>query len=149
MIGDPRTILLVEDNPDHEMLTRRALRKGRIDNPVVATHDGQEALDYFFGPHGAAAGEEPWPAMVLLDLKLPRLDGLEVLRRLRGDARTRTLPVVVMTSSREDEDRATCYGAGANSYVRKPVDFDRFADAVRQVGQYWLSLNEPPPEPRA
>jgi two-component system response regulator len=139
-------ILLVEDNPDDEALTMRALRKNNIRNQVVVAHDGVEALDYVFGT-GAFAGRDPadLPAVVLLDLKLPRIDGLEVLRNLRADARTQLLPVVILTSSKEDQDLIDGYREGANSYVRKPVDFDRFMEAVRQLGLYWLLLNEPPP----
>lgn len=140
-------ILLVEDNPDDEALTLRALRKNNIANEVVVARDGVEALDYLFGT-GAWAGRAAgaMPQVVLLDLKLPRLDGLEVLRRLRGDERTKLLPVVILTSSNEEEDRIAGYTLGANSYVRKPVDFSQFAEAVRQLGLYWLLLNEPPPE---
>lgn len=142
-----KIILLVEDNPDDEALTLRALRKANVMNQVVAAHDGVEALDYLFGT-GSWAGRDPgaMPQVVLLDLKLPRLDGLEVLRRLRGDERTKLLPVVILTSSNEEEDRIAGYTLGANSYVRKPVDFSQFAEAVRQLGLYWLLLNEPPPE---
>jgi two-component system response regulator len=136
------TILLVEDNADDEALTLRALRKNNIRNEVVVARDGVEALDYLFGT-GADGGR--LPAVVLLDLKLPRLDGLDVLRRLRADPRTRCLPVVILTSSKEDQDLLEGYREGANSYVRKPVDFDQFMEAVRQLGLYWLLLNEPPP----
>jgi len=141
-----KIILLVEDNPDDEALTRRALAQHRITNELVVVHDGVEALDYLFGT-GAYAGRDPsgMPQVVLLDLKLPKLDGLEVLRRLRADPRTRLLPVVILTSSNEEQDRIDSYGLGANSYVRKPVDFGQFAEAVRQLGLYWLVLNEPPP----
>ena len=142
-----KTILLVEDNPDDEALTLRALRKANVRNTVVVTRDGVEALDYLFGT-GAHAGRDTteMPQVVLLDLKLPRVDGLEVLRRLRADARTTLLPVVILTSSNEDEDRLAGYRLGANSYVRKPVDFSQFVDAVRQLGLYWLLLNQPPPD---
>ncbi|WP_018989999.1 response regulator [Aromatoleum toluclasticum] len=132
-----RTVLLVEDNADDEVLTLRALRKHGITN-VVVKRDGAEALDYLLG--GAEL-----PAVVLLDLKLPKVDGLEVLRRLRADARTRILPVVILTSSKEESDLFEGYGRGANSYIRKPVDFVAFMEAVRQLGVYWLELNEPPP----
>jgi len=135
------TILLVEDNADDEALTLRALRKNKIANEVVVARDGVEALDRLFDD-GA-----PAPQLVLLDLKLPRVDGLEVLRRLRGDRRTRLLPVVVLTSSREDRDMIEAYGLGANSYVRKPVDFTEFTQAVKQLGLYWLLLNQAPPRP--
>jgi two-component system response regulator len=138
-------ILLVEDNPDDEALTLRALRKANVRNEVVVARDGVEALDYLFatGPH-AGRDTSVLPQVVLLDLKLPRLDGLEVLRRLRADARTKVLPVVILTSSNEEEDRVAGYELGANSYVRKPVDFGHFAEAVRQLGLYWLLLNQPP-----
>ena len=141
-----KIILLVEDNPDDQALTQRALRKNNITNEVVVTRDGVEALDYLFGT-GTHAGRDTHeqPALVLLDLKLPKVDGLEVLRRLRGDPRTRLLPVVILTSSKEDRDLVSGYSLGANSYVRKPVDFTEFMEAVRQLGLYWLLLNEPPP----
>jgi two-component system response regulator len=142
---DDKVILLVEDNPDDEALTLRALRKANVRNEVVVARDGVEALDYLFatGPH-AGRDTSVLPQVVLLDLKLPRLDGLEVLRRLRADARTKVLPVVILTSSNEEEDRVAGYELGANSYVRKPVDFGHFAEAVRQLGLYWLLLNQPP-----
>lgn len=141
-----KVILLVEDNPDDEALTIRALRRANVRNGIVVAHDGVEALDYLFGT-GAWAGRDARaiPEVVLLDLKLPRMDGLEVLRRIRADSRTRLLPVVVLTSSSEEQDRVESYHLGANSYVRKPVEFAQFADAVRQLGLYWLLLNEPPP----
>jgi len=140
------TILLVEDNPDDVELTLRALRKEGLLAEVVVAHDGVEALDYLFA-RGEHAGRDPrrHPAVVLLDLKMPRIDGLEVLRRLRSDDRTRLLPVVVLTCSREERDLKDSYSLGANSYIRKPVDFDRFREAVRQLGVYWLTLNEAPP----
>ena len=131
-------ILLIEDNPDDEALTRRALQKNNVTNEMVVAHDGQEALDYLFG-----AGR--LPQLILLDLKLPKIDGLEVLRRLRAEERTRLLPVVILTSSNEERDLVTSYSLGANSYVRKPVDFKEFTEAARQLGVYWLLLNEPPP----
>lgn len=139
-------ILLVEDNPDDEALTVRALKKNKIVNEVVVARDGVEALDYLFGegPHAGRNTAEV-PQVVLLDLKLPKLDGLGVLRRLRADNRTKLLPVVILTSSNEDQDRINGYGLGANSYVRKPVDFDQFVVAAAQLGLYWLVLNEPPP----
>lgn len=142
----PRTILLVEDNADDEELTLRALARNNIGNKVVVVRDGQEALDWIEGT-GAHASHDPndVPALVLLDLKLPKVDGLEVLKRLRSNPRTRTIPVVILTSSKEDRDRADGYEGGANSYVQKPVDFTAFVDAVRQLGLYWLMLNEPPP----
>ena len=139
-------ILLVEDNPDDEMLTLRALRKANVGNDIVVARDGVEALDYLFGT-GSHAGRDvrELPHVMLLDLKLPRIDGLEVLRRVRADDRTRVLPVVILTSSNEEPDRTKGYRLGANSYVRKPVDFTEFVDAVRQLGLYWLLLNQPPP----
>jgi len=140
-------IMLVEDNPDDEALTVRALKKNKIVNEVVVMRDGVEALEYLFG-EGAHAGRDTseMPQVVLLDLKLPKLDGMGVLRRLRADGRTKLLPVVILTSSNEEQDRVQGYGLGANSYVRKPVDFDQFVDAAKQLGLYWLVLNEPPPK---
>ncbi len=145
-----KTILLVEDNPDDELLTLRALRKNKILNEVTVVRDGAEALDYLFGA-GKYAGRDirDMPQVVLLDLKLPKLDGLEVLRRLRADELTRRLPVVVLTSSDEEQDILASYDLGANSYVRKPVEFHQFIDALRQLGLYWLVLNQPPPPPPA
>jgi two-component system, response regulator len=142
-------ILLVEDNPDDQALTLRALKKNNIRNDVVIADDGVEALDFLFAT-GTHAGRDlsVMPDVVLLDLKLPKVDGLEVLKRMRANERTRLLPVVVLTSSVEDEDRIKSYGLGANSYVRKPVDFGEFTEAVRQLGLYWLILNQPPPVPR-
>jgi len=141
-----KVILLVEDNPDDEALTVRALKKNKILNEVVVARDGVQALDYLFG-EGAHAGRntKEMPQVVLLDLKLPKLDGLGVLRRLRADDRTRLLPVVILTSSNEEQVLLNGYGLGANSYVRKPVDFDAFVAASAQLGLYWLVLNEPPP----
>ncbi len=141
-----RAFLLVEDNPMDEALTLRALKKHNIANNVVVAHDGVEALDYLFG-EGAHAGrntEDP-PAVVLLDLKLPKIDGLEVLKRIRANEKTRLLPVVILTSSKEQRDLLEGYNSGANSYVRKPVEFTEFAEAVRNLGLYWLVLNELPP----
>jgi two-component system response regulator len=140
-----RTILLVEDNPDDEALTVRALKKQRIRNELIVARDGAEALDYLFGT-GAYAGRDltVMPAVILLDLKLPKLDGLEVLRTIRSDERTRLLPVVILTSSREEQDLIDGYSLGANSYVCKPVEFEKFAHAVSQLGLYWLLLNEVP-----
>jgi len=145
-----KVILLVEDNPDDEALTLRALKKNNIKNEVVVAHDGAEALDYLFGT-GKHAGRnvDVLPQVVLLDLKLPKVEGLEVLRRVRADKRTKLLPVVILTSSNEEQDRIDGYGLGANSYVRKPVDFSQFLDAARQLGLYWLILNEPPPSGRS
>jgi len=146
---EEKIILLVEDNPDDVELTLRAFKKCNIANEVVVARDGVEALDYLFGT-GAYAGRDlsVMPAVVLLDLKLPGIDGLEVLRRLRADERTRFLPVVVLASSNEDQDVVNSYQLGANSYIRKPVDFVQFIDAARQLGIYWLLLNEAPPKGR-
>jgi two-component system, response regulator len=143
------TILLVEDNSDDEALTMRALKKNNISNEVVVARDGAEALEYIFG-EGKYAGRDisAFPQIVLLDLNLPKVDGLGVLRRIRGDERTKRLPVVILTSSKEERDLLEGYGLGANSYVRKPVDFTAFVEAVRQLGLYWLVLNEAPPETR-
>lgn len=147
---DDYLILLVEDNRDDEALTRRALSKNNIRNEIVVAQNGAEALDFLFGT-GAYAGRniENMPHLVLLDLKLPKVDGLEVLKRLRADVRTRLLPVVVLTSSDEERDRLESYGLGANSYIRKPVEFTEFMEAVRQLGLYWLVLNRPPPARRS
>lgn len=144
-----RVILLVEDNPDDEALTLRALKKSNIVNHVEVARDGVEALDYLFAT-GSHAGRDvsKLPQLLLLDLKLPRMDGLEVLKRIRADERTRLIPVVVLTSSKEEQDLIGSYSSGANSYIRKPVDFTQFAEAVRQLGIYWLVINEPPPKPR-
>ncbi len=138
-----RAILLVEDNPDDEALTLHALSRGGITRPVVVVHDGVEAIDFLFGT-GIHAGRrtEHLPAVVLLDLKLPRVDGMEVLRRIRADARTALLPVVILTTSRESLDLRQAYSLGANSYIRKPVDFERFERAIALIGAYWLELNE-------
>jgi two-component system response regulator len=145
---ETRVILLVEDNPDDVTLTLRALKKNNIANEVVVARDGVEALDYFFGTASAERESKKATALVLLDLKLPKVDGLEVLRRLRDDPSTKLLPVVILTSSKEEQDLAKGYALGANSYIRKPVDFDSFIEAVRQLGLYWLVLNEPPPKSR-
>lgn len=140
-------ILLVEDNPDDEALTLRALKKVKLMNEVRVARDGVEALDILTGT-GTCAGKPPLsPQVVLLDLKLPKVDGLEVLRRLRADPLTRRQPVVILTSSREEKDLVESYELGANSYVRKPVDFNQFVEAVNQLGLYWLVLNQPPPRP--
>ncbi len=139
-------ILLVEDNPDDVALTLRAFKKNHILNEIIVARDGVEALDYLFGTCAFAGRDTSiLPAIVLLDLKLPRLDGLEVLRRMRADPRTRLLRVIVLTSSKEEQDIAQSYQLGANSYIRKPVDFDSFMSAVGQLGLYWLLLNEAPP----
>jgi len=141
-----RNILLVEDNPDDVALTLRALKKNNIANEVIIAKDGVEALDYLFG-EGAYASRDASqiPAVILLDLKLPKVDGLEVLERLRKDERTKLAPVVILTSSKEEQDLVRSYKLGANSYIRKPVDFIQFSEAVRQLGLYWLVLNEPVP----
>ncbi len=140
-----KIILLAEDNPDDVQLTLRALKKSKIMNEVVIAQDGVEALDYLFGT-GKYAGRDTrvLPQVVLLDLKMPRMDGLEVLQRVRSDERTRLLPIVVLTTSSEDKDRVESYKLGANSYIRKPVDFEQFVNAVQQLGLYWLVLNEAP-----
>jgi two-component system response regulator len=153
MAGNPqprRFILLVEDNPDDELLTIKALKESNIKNEVIVAHDGVEALDYLLarGIH-RERDISIMPDVVLLDIKLPRVDGLEVLRALRSDERTRILPVVILTSSREEQDLINGYRFGANSYIRKPVDFDKFSEAIRHLGLYWLVLNEIPPTPRA
>jgi two-component system response regulator len=139
------TILLVEDNPDDEALTLRALRRNNILNEVVVARDGAEALDYLFG-EGRHDGRDTreQPCLILLDLKLPKIDGLEVLKRMRSDTRTQLQPVTVLTTSNEESDIVSSYRLGANSYIRKPVDFTQFMEAVRQLGLYWLALNVPP-----
>ena len=143
-----RVVLLVEDNPDDEALTLRALRRHNIKNQIVIARDGVEALDYLWG-RGAHAGRDlaRMPVVTLLDLKLPKLDGMEVLRQMRADPRTALLPVVILTSSREEQDLINSYKLGANSYVRKPVDFNEFIAAVKQLELYWLILNESPGGP--
>ena len=147
-MGD-RIILMVEDNPDDVELTLRSLRKNNISNEVVVVRDGAEALDYLFAT-GNYSGRDisVMPAVILLDLKLPKVSGLEVLRRLRADKRTEILPVVILTSSKEEQDMINGYKLGANSYVRKPVDFKQFNEAIKQLGLYWLVINEPPPKTR-
>jgi len=137
-----KVILLVEDNPDDEALTLRALKKNNIMNQVVVARDGEEALNYLLGPD--SSNNLP-PQVILLDLKLPKLDGLEVLRRIRANERTKFLPVIVLTSSSEEQDLLNSYDSGANSYIRKPVDFTQFISAVQQLGLYWLVLNQFPP----
>jgi CheY-like chemotaxis protein len=146
---DNKVILLVEDNPDDAELTLRALKKNNILNQVVLAHDGVEAIDYLFGT-GTYAGRDTsvLPSVVLLDLKLPKIDGLEVLKQIRAHERTRYLSVVILTSSKEEQDLINGYQLGANSYIRKPVDFNQFMEAVRQLGLYWLVLNESVPQGR-
>jgi len=144
-----KIILLVEDNPDDVALTLRALKKNKIMNDVVVARDGVEALDYLFG-RGDYTGRDvkDEPVVILLDIKLPRMNGMEVLRSIRGDERTRLIPVVILTSSVEEKDVLDGYNLGANSYIRKPVDFVQFSEAVRHLGLYWLLWNEPPPKRR-
>jgi CheY-like chemotaxis protein len=140
-----KTILLVEDNPDDEALAIRALKRHHISNEIVVARDGVEALDYLFGTGIYAERDiSIKPTVILLDLKLPRIDGLEVLQRLRTNELTRLLPVVVMTTSSEEQDRLDSYSFGCNSFIRKPVDFVQFSEAIRQLGMYWLLMNEPP-----
>jgi len=143
---EPKVILLVEDNPDDEFLTLRSLETNRIANEVIVVRDGQAALDWLYGTGGAGgrAGAD-LPAMILLDLKMPKVSGLDLLQRLRADPRTRRIPVVIFTSSGEDRDVLRSYDLGANSYVRKPVEFSEFSEAVRQLGLYWLVINACPP----
>jgi len=143
---DKRPILLVEDNPDDVALTMRAFKKAGIANPIVVARDGVEALDWLF-VQGSFAHRDPsdQPVIILLDLKLPKIDGLEVLKQLRSNPSTKLLRVIILTSSREEQDILSSYDTGANSYIRKPVDFDRFLEAVGQIGLYWLLLNEIPP----
>lgn len=140
-----KIILLVEDNPDDVKLTLRALKKSNIMNEVIVVEDGVEAMDYLFG-RGKFAGRDTgiMPQVVLLDLKMPKMDGLDVLHRIRANERTKLLPVVILTTSSEDKDKVDSYKLGANSYIRKPVDFNQFVDAVQQLGLYWLVLNEAP-----
>jgi two-component system, response regulator len=146
---EAKIILLVEDNPSDIGLTRRALAKSHIANELVVAEDGQEALEYLFGSGAYSARDvTQLPAVVLLDLKLPRVDGLEVLRRIRTETLTRRLPVVILTSSKEEQDLAASYDLGVNSYIRKPVNFEQFAQAIQTLGLYWLVLNEEPPKPR-
>ncbi len=143
MVESAKTILLVEDDPDHEVLTIRALRKASVANEIRVAHDGEEALNMLFGKGDDALKINP--QVILLDLKLPKIDGLEVLRRVRESERTRMLPVVILTSSDEESDIVRSYKLGVNSYIRKPVNFTEFAEATRQLGMYWLVLNECPP----
>lgn len=146
MSGTMKSLLLVEDNPDDELLTVRALKRNNILNEIVVARDGVEALDYLFGT-GAYEGRDMsvMPQIILLDLKLPKIDGLEVLKRLRANERTHLIPVIILTSSKEETDLVRGYSLGANSYIRKPVDFEQFVQAVQQLKLYWLVLNEAPP----
>jgi two-component system, response regulator len=143
-----RIILLVEDNPNDVKLTMRAFEKSNVSNEIVVVGDGEEAIEYLFAT-GRHAGRDPkvMPEVILLDMKLPKIDGLGVLKRMRADERTRRLPVVVLTSSKEEKDVTSSYNLGANSFVRKPVNFAEFVDAARHLGLYWLVMNEPPPRP--
>jgi len=146
---EDKVILLVEDNADDELLTLRALKKNNIRNEVVVARDGNEALDYLFGTGVHFVRDlSVMPQIILLDLKLPKVDGFEVLNRVRASEMTKFLPVVILTTSNEDQDRIRGYDLGANSFVRKPVEFEKFIEAVRQLGLYWLILNEPAPVPR-
>ena len=148
MLDESKVILLVEDNPDDEALTMSAFAKNNIGNHIVVVRDGAEALDWLFKRDQHQGRVEPDPQVVLLDLKLPKIDGLEVLRQIREDPRTKLLPVVILTSSKEESDLLRGYELRANSYIRKPVDFARFVESVRELGMYWLVLNEPPPPPK-
>ena len=140
-----KRILLVEDNPDDQELTMRALKKNNIGNEIVLAKDGQEAIDYLFGKGTYSSRDmSEMPQIVLLDIKLPKVDGIEVLKQIRADKRTKMLPVVILTSSKEEKDMVDSYNFGANSYIRKPVDFNQFTESVRQLGLYWLVLNETP-----
>lgn len=144
MTGSEGGILLVEDNPSDEELTLQALEEYRLANPIIVARDGAQALEMLLGPEGSPGGPAAIrPRVILLDLKLPKVDGIEVLRRIKGDERTRRIPVVVLTSSREERDVVEAYRLGVNSYIVKPVDFSQFAEAVRRVGLYWLLLNQP------
>lgn len=145
MIKQQVEILLVEDNPDDVELTLHALRRENMANSIRVARDGEEALEFLFcnGPHADRSFEHP-PKLILLDLKLPKVDGMEILKRLKSDRRTKTIPVVILTSSKEERDLVDGYGLGANSYIQKPVDFDQFRDTVKKVGLYWLVINQPP-----
>jgi CheY-like chemotaxis protein len=145
MITDIRRILLVEDNPNDVELTLAALAEHHLANEVVVLRDGAEALDYLYGRGAHASRQDNNPALVLLDLKMPKVDGLEVLRQMKADARLKTIPVVMLTSSREEKDLIESYRLGVNAYVVKPVDFPEFVDAVKQLGAFWAVVNEPPP----
>lgn len=140
-----KNILLVEDNPDDVELTLRALKRNNLVNKIIVVNDGAEAVDYLFSDDTCAGRGKDFPAVVLLDLKLPKIDGIEVLKRIRSDNRTKMLPVVILTSSKEEQDLINGYQSGANSYIRKPVDFEQFSNAVAQLKLYWLLLNEAPP----
>jgi CheY-like chemotaxis protein len=144
-VTDRRHVLLVEDNPDDRDLTIRAFKKNNVLNPVSVASDGADALAMLLGD---GPGPRQNPALILLDLKMPRVDGLEVLRRIRADPRTQTIPVVVLTSSKQEDDLRTAYDLGANGYVRKPVEFSHFTEAIHTLGLFWLVLNQPPPDPR-
>lgn len=140
-----KKVLLIEDNPDDIELTLRAFKKNNIANEIIVKSDGAEALDYFFGKDGIALKDkEEFPILILLDLRLPKIEGIEVLKKLRGDERTKLIPVVILTSSKEPSDLLSCYRLGCNSYIRKPVDFTQFQDMVKQLGFYWLIMNEVP-----
>jgi two-component system response regulator len=145
MSGSCKVILLAEDNPDDVALTRRALKKANIANELAVVSDGQQALDYLFGEGTYAQSKPSRPCMILLDLNMPKINGLQVLERIRSDERTRLIPTVILTTSKEERDLVAGYSLGANSYIRKPVDFAQFAEAIQQLGLYWLVLNEPPP----
>ena len=145
MSDTSRMILLAEDNPDDVALTQRALKKAKVANELAVVSNGQEALDYLFGEGAYADSNPPSPILVLLDLNMPKIGGLEVLKRLRADERTRLIPTVILTTSKEERDLVAGYSLGANSYIRKPVDFAQFAEAIQQLGMYWLVLNEAPP----
>lgn len=140
MTSSPVEILLIEDNPDHAALTLRALKKNNLTNEIQVLRDGEEALEFLFNGKGLQSA----PKVILLDLKLPKVDGIEVLRRIRQDPHTKTIPVVVLTTSREDKDLRECYRLGVNSYIMKPVDFQQFTEAVKSLGMYWLLLNQAP-----
>jgi len=146
MAAKDKIVLLVEDNPDDEELTLRALRKNHITNEIIVVRDGAETLDYLFA-EGKYSGRDArlMPVLVLLDLKIPKIDGIEVLKRLRADPRTKVLPIVILTTSNEEKDILQSYNLNANSFVRKPVDFDEFTEAVKNLGLYWLLINQPPP----
>ena len=148
MLDESKVILLVEDNPDDEALTLRAFAKNNMGNRIIVVRDGAEALDWLMRRGPYADRRDPDPQVVLLDLKLPKVDGLEVLRQIRADPKTKLLPVVILTSSKEESDLLRGYELRANSYIRKPVDFARFVESVREIGMYWLVLNEPPPGQR-